>query len=211
MRFKTKLILLIIFKLGFFNISFADNHSLNEILEPFNGDKIGIVNPSLHEGVIGIGKTIYKEQRAKEWKSLGYNLTTLIHPLAYIDPRVEIGEGSSIWPFAFIDGDTKIGENTMIGAHSMVHYGTIGDNCHITMGVKILPRSILKDNVFLGVGATILEGIVVGKGSAVGANFTVSKNIPDRHLYIGSREKPLKKLEKGVYYPLTTDEKSKYS
>jgi len=187
-------------------VGYVNTDNLEDILDPDSGEFLEKVNSEKHYGVIGIGKPIYKEKRLEEWKEKGYKTGVLIHPTSYIDPRVEIGEGSSVWPFTFIDGNTKIGKGVMVGVHGIIHYATIGDYTHITMRNTILPKVIIEDKVFLGSGSLILEGVKVGYGSAVGSNVLVSKDVPERTLYLGRKNQ--RKIPNGVYYPLTNREKS---
>ena len=188
-------------------VGYVHVDNLHNILNPLTGKFMEKVDSNKHLGVIGIGKPRYKEERANQWESHGYGLTTLIHPSSYIDPRVKIGKGSSIWPFAFVDGDTMIGDCSMIGAHTNIHYASIGDCCHITMHVRILPKSRLQDKSFIGVGATVLENIIIGEGAVVGANSTASRNVPSRNLFYEVGERKQKMLPDGVDYPLTNAEK----
>lgn len=40
--------------------------------------------------------------------------TTMISPLAYVDPKAVIGQNVTIHPFAYVDADTTIGDNCEI-------------------------------------------------------------------------------------------------
>ncbi len=119
----------------------------------------------------------------------------------------------------------KIGKNTMIslGAKIDVHRGkvTIGDDCLITSGVKILShdgasRMINKDdwgngevvignNVFIGVNAVILRNVTIGDNSVIGAGAIVSKDVPPATVVAGNPAKVIKEL-KGPF-PILNDHK----
>ena len=109
----------------------------------------------------------------------------------------------------------KIGKNTMIslGANIDVHRGkvSIGDNCLITSGVKILSHDgasrminiddfgngevIIGNNIFIGVNAVILKGVNIGDNSVIGAGAIVSKDVPPQSLVVGNPGKVIRKLE----------------
>ncbi len=188
-------------------IGYVKIDEMKKVLSPDNSEYLFDVDPENHFGVIGIGKTIYKEIRSKEWKDLGYKLGVLIHPSSFVDERALIGEGSVIWPLCYIDDGSTIGECTTIGPQCAVRGAKIGNYCHLTIQNKILPESSLEDFVFLGAGATILEKVSIGKGSVVGANSTVLKNIPERMIYYEKKEGRTKNIVEGLYYPLTDLEK----
>ena len=53
---------------------------------------------------------------------------------------------------------------------------------------------IIKDNVWIGEGVTILPGTTINYGSIIGANSVVSKSIPPFVIAVGSPAKPIKKF-----------------
>ncbi|MDI6049212.1 acetyltransferase [Flavobacterium sp. XS2P24] len=52
---------------------------------------------------------------------------------------------------------------------------------------------VIKDNVWLGEFVSVLPGVTIGKGTIVGANSVVSKNLPDYVIAVGTPAKPIKK------------------
>lgn len=52
---------------------------------------------------------------------------------------------------------------------------------------------IIEDNVWLGEFVSVLPGVIIGKGSIIGANSVVSKNIPPNVIAVGIPAKPIKK------------------
>ena len=53
---------------------------------------------------------------------------------------------------------------------------------------------VIEDNVWLGEFVSVLPGVTIGKGSIIGANSVVSKNIPSYVIAVGSPAKPIKKF-----------------
>ena len=49
----------------------------------------------------------------------------MISPLAYVDPKAEIGNNVTIHPFAYIDKDVVIGDNCVIYPYASVLAGTV--------------------------------------------------------------------------------------
>lgn len=47
-------------------------------------------------------------------------------------------------------------------------------------------KIIVKDDVWIGYGATILSGITIGQGAVIGANTTVSKDVPPYAVVVGN-------------------------
>jgi acetyltransferase-like isoleucine patch superfamily enzyme len=54
---------------------------------------------------------------------------------------------------------------------------------------------IIEDNVWLGEGVVVLPGVTIGKGTIVGANSVVTRNLPPYTVCAGVPAKVLKKIE----------------
>lgn len=50
------------------------------------------------------------------------------------------------------------------------------------------------DNVWIGEFVSVLPGVSIGRGSIIGANSVVSRNIPENVIAVGSPAKPIKKF-----------------
>jgi carbonic anhydrase/acetyltransferase-like protein (isoleucine patch superfamily) len=109
---------------------------------------------------------------------------------------VEIGDEASIWYSAVVRGDVmsiRIGARTNLQDGAIVHvtadrFGTtIGSDCTIGHGA-ILHACTIEDHCLIGMGATVLDGVVIGRGSLVGAGALVTPGvvIPPGSLVIGS-------------------------
>ena len=125
--------------------------------------------------------------------------------------RCEISEDSSIWFGSIIRADVhyiKIGKRSSVQDGSMVHVThykkedmsdgnptIIGDD--VTVGHKVMLHGCTIENACLiGMSATILDGVVIGKESIVGAGSLVTKNkkFPPRSLIMGSPAKLIREL-----------------
>jgi acetyltransferase-like isoleucine patch superfamily enzyme len=113
------------------------------------------------------------------------------------------------------NGWIKIGNNCTVNEFSILlgHGGLeIGNDVRIAPQVKIVAmnhvfddpkkpirlqdiRTIgikIEDDVWLGVGATILDGVTIGKGSVIGAGAVVTKSIPQYSVAVGVPAKVMK-------------------
>jgi len=109
---------------------------------------------------------------------------------------VEIGDEASIWYAAVVRGDVmpiRIGARTNLQDGAIVHvthqrFATaIGSDCTIGHGA-IIHACTIEDHCLIGMGATVLDGSVIGRGSFVGAGALVTPGtiIPPGSLVIGS-------------------------
>ena len=120
-----------------------------------------------------------------------------------------LGDNVFVGPFVEIQKNVVIGNNTRIQSHSFICDGVIiGNNVFIGHNVNtindrfpkvnnptwILENIFIEDDVSIGTGSTIMAGVTISKGSVVGANSLVTKNIPKYELWVGSPAKFVKRV-----------------
>ncbi|CAI9757954.1 unnamed protein product [Fraxinus pennsylvanica] len=132
-----------------------------------------------------------------------------IAPSASITGDVQVGRGSSIWYGCVVRGDVNsviIGSGTNLQDNSLVHVAKsnlsgkvlptiIGD--HVTVGHSaVIHGCTVEDEAFVGMGATLLDGVVVEKHAMVAAGALVRQNtrIPCGEVWGGNPAKFLRKL-----------------
>ena len=120
--------------------------------------------------------------------------TSFVHPLAYVAGDVTLGPRVSVWPFASLRGDTDaitIEDDTNIQDGCVIHVDD-GVPCHIGKRVGVGHRAIVhgavvEDDVLIGMGAILLNGVRVGSGSIIGAGAVVREgmHVPANSLVLG--------------------------
>lgn len=131
---------------------------------------------------------------------------SFIAPSASIIGDVTIGKGSGVWFNSVIRGDVEpitIGENTNVQDGTVIHCTRdggktiIGDN--VTIGHKVLLHAcILQDESFVGMGAILMDGVVVETGGmvAAGSLVTPNKTIRKGEIWAGNPAKFFRNLTK---------------
>ena len=132
---------------------------------------------------------------------------------------VTLGADSSVWPMAVVRGDMhtiRIGARTSIQDGSVLHIThagpfnpdgyplIIGDE--VTVGHKVtLHGCTLGNRILVGMGAIVMDGVVVEDEVVIGAGSLVppGKRLESGYLYVGS---PVKQAR-----PLTDKERSFFS
>lgn len=116
---------------------------------------------------------------------------------------VTLGAHASVWYGAVLRGDIN---RIVVGHHSNIqdnavlhladHYGCILGNW-VTVGHgAIVHACTVRDEVLVGMGAVILDGVVIGKQSIIGAKALVTQGtkIPPGSLVLGAPAKVVRKL-----------------
>ena len=122
---------------------------------------------------------------------------------AHVSGDVVLGKESSVWYSVTMRGDVgpiRIGDRTNIQDNSVCHVSTdnpleIGNGVTVGHGV-ILHSCKIDDNCLIGMGATVLDDVEIGRNSIVGAGSLVTKGkkFPPRSLILGNPAKLVKEL-----------------
>lgn len=107
---------------------------------------------------------------------------------------ISIGNDTFIGPMCIIQGQggTRIGSNCLIAGHSYI----VPSN-HVFSDIKKPIRLQgetkkgiqIADDVWLGAGTQVLDGVKVGQGSVVGAGSVVTRDIPENSVAYGAPAK----------------------
>jgi sugar O-acyltransferase (sialic acid O-acetyltransferase NeuD family) len=125
---------------------------------------------------------------------------TLVHPLAWISRRVEIGPGTVIDAGALISPDARIGEHVILNNNC-----TIGHDTVIEDYVTVAPNASVAGEVHIGEGCdigancTIIQRKSIGHWSVVGAGAVVVKDVPPNVTAVGVPASPVKERPEGWY------------
>ena len=108
--------------------------------------------------------------------------TAWVSEFAYVVGDVEIGEGSSVWPGSVVRADMgkiTIGKFTCVQDNSVVHGDddvVIGDN--VVIGHRVMCHAkTVGDRTLLGNGATINDGVEIGKDCVLASGTVVLDNM----------------------------------
>ena len=103
---------------------------------------------------------------------------------------IKIGNDCTVNEFAILHGDggLEIGNDVRIAAQvRIIAMNHIYDDPKISIRLQGIRANGIKieDDVWLGVGSTVLDGVTIGKGSVIGAGAVVTKNIPPYSVAVG--------------------------
>jgi carbonic anhydrase/acetyltransferase-like protein (isoleucine patch superfamily) len=142
---------------------------------------------------------------------------------AVIIGDVMIGAGSGIWFNCVLRGDVakiRIGEKTNIQDGTIIHVTRNGGDCiigsKVTIGHKALLHACnLQDECFVGMGAIIMDNVIVESGAmvAAGALVTNGKIIKKGEIWAGNPAKFFRNLTKqeAAYILISADNYTKHT
>lgn len=110
---------------------------------------------------------------------------------------VSIGNNFHLGQFSILYGygKIKIGNGVIIASHSVI----VSSNHNYSDPKEYIYKQgmsckgiTIEDDVWIGAGARILDGVTIGKGAVIGAGSVVTKNIPSYAIVAGVPAKIIK-------------------
>ena len=134
-----------------------------------------------------------------------------VDPAATVIGDVVLGDDASIWSGTIVRGDVnhiRVGARTNIQDASVIHVTHEGPftrsggwpcliGADVTIGHgAIVHACTIEDAVLIGMGATVLDGVVVKKHGFVGAGAVVSpgKTVGEGELWLGNPARCVRRL-----------------
>lgn len=119
-------------------------------------------------------------------------LARMVNHTARFLTAIDIHPGARIGRNFFIDhGFVVIGETSEIGNNVTMYQGSTLGGTNPTSGQGGKRHPTIGDDVIVSLGAAILGPLMIGKGSRIGANAVVTKDVPDGATMVGIPAKPM--------------------
>lgn len=149
--------------------------------------------------IFSLHKISGEERMIKLFYELGLEpqmLVSFVHPTAYVAGNVQIEPGVVIMPYVMISSAAHISLNTLIMTGATIGHNTrTGAFSHIASQAVVGAYIEMGRGSNIGLNATVLEYKSIGEFSVVGMGSVLTKNIPDREIWVGNPALFLRKAE----------------
>lgn len=151
-------------------------------LDPSVRQYSGVVLDTANGGTIQIGKD----------SELLYGVIVMTY-----GGNIKIGEKCSINPYTILygHGNLTIGDNVLIAGHTIIipaNHNFMDIDIPINAQGETRKGIVIEDDVWIGAGCRILDGITIGKGAIVAAGAVVNKDVPSNTIVGGVPAKKIK-------------------
>ena len=158
--------------------------------------KVSDARRLLHEGYWFINTILRidgNHERIAMFEDLGIpddRMATFVHPMAYVAPSVQLGQGCIIMPNVSMSPASKLGKGCLMMAGSMMgHDNEVGDFCHIAAQAAVGSYLKIGKGVHIGLNATIREYLSIGDFSTLGAGGVLINDIGENEIWAGNPAK----------------------
>ena len=116
-----------------------------------------------------------------------------IHPFSMLmthGGHIRLGDNCSVNPFTLIYGcgGAHIGNNVRIAAHVVIipeNHNPGADTTPLHLSGTTRKGIRIEDNVWIGAGVKILDGVSIGRNAVIGAGSIVARSIPANATAVG--------------------------
>jgi sugar O-acyltransferase (sialic acid O-acetyltransferase NeuD family) len=140
------------------------------------------------ELIIGIGyKHLTFRKKIFEEFASQLPIASVIHSSAYVDSSCLIGKGCFILPGCILDRNVVLKDNILLNTGCVIaHDSTINAHSFLSPGVAVAGFVSVGECCNIGIRTTIIDNITIVNGVQTGANTTVTKDILQPGLYVGT-------------------------
>lgn len=180
--------------IGFFDDGFIKGEKINGYPNLGGIKEVNKINYQLNV-VLAIGEPELKKKLSDQIKNDKISYPILIHPNVQIGDNkyIEIGGGTIITAGNIITVNIKIGKHVILNLSCTVgHDTTIGDYSSFMPAVNISGEVNIKEGVYIGTGAKIINQLEIGEYTIVGSGAVVSKSLPAKCTAVGIPAKVIK-------------------
>jgi sugar O-acyltransferase (sialic acid O-acetyltransferase NeuD family) len=136
--------------------------------------------------IVSIGNNSIREKKQCDLQQQGLCLASLVHPNAVVSRYASVNVGTVIMAGAVVNAFTKIGRGCIVNTGATIdHDCLLHDFVHISPGVHLAGDVRVSACSWIGIGASIKQGMSIGAKTTIAAGSVVISNIPADSIALG--------------------------
>jgi sugar O-acyltransferase (sialic acid O-acetyltransferase NeuD family) len=146
--------------------------AFEELLESHPPDRVDLLVATGFRGVNTVRRGIYERCRQH-----GYGFVKYVSSKAYVMSDEGVGENTFVFEANVIQPFVEIGSDVVVWSGNHIgHHSRIGDHCFIASHAVISGHVVVGEMSFIGVNATLRDGIRLGGRCVIGAGAVVLRD-----------------------------------
>lgn len=167
--------------------------TLGDEARPFNTPWLGRLEAIAAAGIaqdhrfhVACGANALRRTWSEALLAQGALLQSVVHPAALVSPSARIGDGCALLAGAILGTRAVLGRGVILNhACSVDHDGHVGDYANICPGARFGGAVRAGAEVFVGMNATVLQGLALGDKAVIGAGAVVTRDVPGGVTVVG--------------------------
>ncbi|MEW8199629.1 MAG: NeuD/PglB/VioB family sugar acetyltransferase [Candidatus Thiodiazotropha endolucinida] len=184
---------------GFSTIGFIDRtrskgEKINR-LPILGGDELlhDISFISGHFFAVGIGSPIARRRYGELLLKKQADCPAIINPSSFVSPHAILGNGVLLMGMNAVNHGARLDDFVALDWQVTIGHGAhLGSAVFAGPGSRVAGDVICGDETYLGLGCQVIERVRIGRGSLIGAGSTVTRDIPERMVAVGSPAKAIR-------------------
>ena len=129
---------------------------------------------------VAVGDNDTRANLLEEVRRFGFRTPPLIHPTSVVSPSAEIGDATAVLANAVIGANARTGRGCIVNTAATIDHDNVLENMvQICPGVRSAGTVHFLSRSFVGTGAILTPGIIVGRRAKVAAGAVVISDVPD--------------------------------
>jgi sugar O-acyltransferase (sialic acid O-acetyltransferase NeuD family) len=146
---------------------------------------------SVSRAIIAIGDSKIRQAIATRFS---FNWVSVVHSHAWVDPTVQLGQGSIVMAGAVVQPNCRLGRHVIVNTSASIdHDSEVEDFVHICPGARLAGHVTVGQSTTLGTGSVCIPSVEIGANTIVGAGAVVTKNLSSCVIAVGQPARVIKK------------------
>lgn len=149
-----------------------------------------------HEVVLALGRGQQRRHVSARLDLLGVDpdrYTALIHPRVVLPGGCSLGVGSIALDGVVLTADVEVGRHVVLMPHvTLTHGCTVRDFATLCAGVSLGGDVEVGEAAYVGMNASVREGVRIGAGATVGMGSVVLHDVPADETWVGVPARPIR-------------------
>lgn len=141
--------------------------------------------------IVACGDNSLRRKISEHVMAQGLGLASITHPAAILSPSADVGPGTVVFAGAIIGPRARLGCGVIVNhAASVDHDCKVADYANICPGARLAGAVNCGPGAFVGMNASILQGLQLGESAIVGAGAVVTQDVLPAQTVVGVPARP---------------------
>ncbi|MEW8049637.1 MAG: NeuD/PglB/VioB family sugar acetyltransferase [Candidatus Thiodiazotropha endolucinida] len=180
--------------IGFIDRTRRKGESINR-LPILGGDELLLDDTFVggHCFAIGIGNPVARRRYGELLLNRKADCPAIVNPSSFVSATATLGNGVLLMGMNAVNHGARLDDFVALDWQVTIGHGAhLGRAVFAGPGSRVAGDVICGEEAYLGLGCQVIEGVRIGRGSLIGAGSTVTRDIPEHMVAVGSPAKAIR-------------------